>query len=106
MDFLGSLMGAIGLSSQHIEQLSSAWPELYAKLKESLDQGKDPQEPEVRSVASRLLELIQKATGKNIQSQSDLQNLVAHYGPLLKRYLGDRVPDSDLIGYISRAVGL
>ncbi len=99
-------MGAVGLSSQHVEQLSSAWPGLYSKLKGSMDQGKDPQEPEVKSEALTLVELIQKATGKNLQSQSDLQDLVTHYGPLLNRYLGDKVPDSGLIGYISKAAGL
>ncbi len=99
-------MEAAGLSSQHVEQLSSAWPELYAKLKGSMDQGRDPQEPEVKTAASTLVELIQKATGKNLQSQSDLQDLVAQYGPMLKGYLDDKVPDSGLIGYISKAAGL
>ncbi len=106
MDILGNLMGAIGLSSQYVEQLSSAWPGLYATLKGSMDRGKDPQEPEVKSAASTLVELIQRATGKNLQSQAELQDLVTHYGPMLKRYLGDKVPDSGLIGYIAKAAGL
>lgn len=106
MDFLEQLMGAVGMSSEHLEELRSAWPALYAKLKGSMDQGKDPQEPEVKSAAFTLLELIQKATGKNLQSQSDLQDLITQYGPMLKRYLGDKTPDSDLIGYISKAAAL
>lgn len=106
MDFLGSLMGAVGLSSQYIDELGSAWPGLYATLNASMDQGIDPQTLEVKTAASTLVELIQKATGKKLQSQVDLQDLLTQYGPLLKRYLGDKVPDGKLIEYIAKAAGL
>lgn len=88
MSFLENLTSAVGL------------------LKGFMEQGKDPQAPEVKNAATQLVDLIQNATGKSLTRQEDLQNLVDQYGSVLSLYLGDALPDEAFIAYVSKAAGL
>ncbi len=99
-------MGAVGALNPALQELQAAWPELHTKISAAQQQGKDPQEPEVKSWATRLLELIQNATGKNITHEDHLQGLLRQYGPVLKQYVGDKLPNEGFISYVAKAAGL
>jgi MerR family transcriptional regulator, thiopeptide resistance regulator len=92
---------AEALGAEKIHSVEAEWPQLIASMKQAMEQGKDPQSPEVQGLARRWQELIDMFTGSNPGIAVSLNN--AYEGePQFGAQMG---LDAGLMAFVGKALG-
>ncbi len=69
------------LGEEHIRAVEAEWPQLIAKVRDAMDAGTDPSDPQVQALARRWRELVAEFTGGDPGIEQSVRNMYRNEKP-------------------------
>src|SRR6516164_8726322 len=89
---------------ENLSRMQERWAELIALIRTEMEQGTDPADPKVQTLARRWQELLHQATGGDPGSQQAMKRHWEEQGDALAAQFGSKYDSRPIWGYLETAI--